>query len=317
MPSTDAALRYYTKPAVMTAAGPYQPLLADLPRGVAALAGVAQGLIIHEHLAGLYGVTLSDERRATVHIRPVAELLARILAEDGRPLTAARAPAARTAGNCRHFTVLTVAMLRAQGVPARARCGFGDYFGSGWFEDHWVCEYWDEAAERWVLADAQLDDRLRQAPDIDFDPLDVPRGRFLVAGEAWRRCRRGDADPGRFGLSLLHQAGDWWIAGNLLRDVAALNNMEMLPWDVWGAMPGPGEPIGAARLALFDRLADLTADPGAADPGAAGPDAAPADLAAAYTGDDRLRVPATVYNAIRNRAEPVLPAGEPAGQAGR
>jgi hypothetical protein len=35
--------------------------------------------------------------------------------------------------------VLAAAMLRAQGTPARARCGFGGYFGSGAFEDHWVC----------------------------------------------------------------------------------------------------------------------------------------------------------------------------------
>jgi hypothetical protein len=90
-------------------------------------------------------------------------------------------------------------------------------------------------------------------------------------------------------------AGYWWIAANLLRDVAALNNMEMLPWDVWGAMPRPDEPIDDERLALFDRLAELTRDP----------DTAFAELTAAYA-DDRLRVPDTVYNAVLNRSEPVL-----------
>jgi hypothetical protein len=33
---------------------------------------------------------------------------------------------------------LTVALLRAAGVPARARCGFGAYFRPGWLEDHWI-----------------------------------------------------------------------------------------------------------------------------------------------------------------------------------
>ena len=28
--------------------------------------------------------------------------------------------------------------------------------------------------------------------------------------------------------------GLWFIAGNLIRDAAALNNMETLPWDVGG-----------------------------------------------------------------------------------
>jgi len=49
--------RYYTEPAVMIAAGDYRPLLADLPRGVAALAGAAHGVLIHEHIAGYAGDT--------------------------------------------------------------------------------------------------------------------------------------------------------------------------------------------------------------------------------------------------------------------
>jgi hypothetical protein len=73
--------------------------------------------------------------------------------------------------------------------------------------------------------------------------------------------------------------------------------MEMLPWDVWGAMPAPDETIGDGLIALFDRLAGLTGDP----------DATFTELAAAYADDPRLHVPATVYNAVRNRQEPVLP----------
>jgi hypothetical protein len=158
-------------------------------------------LVIHEFLTQQYGFELPDERRAIVHVRPVEEMLDRIVAQDSRPLTAAREPEARFVGDCRHFTVLTVAMLRAQGTPARARCGFGGYFGSCMFEDHWVCEYWNDQAGRWVLADAQLDDTQRRLFGIDFDPLDVPRDRFVVAGQAWARCRSGEAEPARFGLS--------------------------------------------------------------------------------------------------------------------
>jgi len=296
MPIQESAAGHYLEPAVMTAPGEYQSLLADLPRGIAGLSEVAHGLVIHEHIAGAYGVTLTDERRASVHVRPVAALLGRLMAEDSRPLTAAREPAARLAGNCRHFTVLAVAMLRAQGTPARARCGFGGYFGSGAFEDHWVCEYWDEAAGAWKLADAQIDAVQLKLFDVDFDLTDVPRDRFLVAGDAWRLCRDGGADPARFGLSFMNEGGYWWIAANLLRDVAALSNMEMLPWDVWGAMPAPDETISAEQYALFDRLAGLTGDP----------DAAFAELTTAYADDTRLHVPATVYNAVLNRSEPVL-----------
>jgi len=232
-----------------------------------------------------------------VHVRPAAALLGRMMAGDSRPLTVPREPADRLPGNCRHFTVLTAAMLRAQGIPARARCGFGGYFGTGTYEDHWVCEYWDEAARRWKLADAQIDDVQLPLFEVGFDLMDVPREAFLVAGDAWRLCRDGHADPARFGLSLLGQGGYWWIAANLLRDVAALNNMEMLPWDVWGAMPAPDDAISDGQCALFDRVAGLTRDP----------DATFAELTRAYAGDARLRVPATVYNAVLNRREPVLP----------
>jgi len=286
----------YLEPAAMTAPGEHAPLLADLPRDIAALAAVSHGVMIHEHLAGAYGVTLTGERRASVHLRPVAALLGQMMAEDSRPLTAAREPAARLAGNCRHFAVLAVAMLRAQGTPARARCGFGTYFGTGGYEDHWACEYWDRGAGSWKLADFQIDDVQLKLFDVGFDLMDVPRDSFLVAGDAWRMCREGRAEPDSFGLKLMNEGGAWWIAANLLRDVAALANMEMLPWDVWGAMPAPDETIGEDLIALFDRLAALTRDP----------DAVAAELAAAYADDPRVYVPATVYNAIRDRTEPVL-----------
>jgi transglutaminase-like putative cysteine protease len=201
----------------------------------------------------------------------------------------------RVAGNCRHFTVLMVAMLRAQGTPARARCGFGGYFVEGMFEDHWVCEYWHAGRERWVLVDAQIDERQRDMFPIDFDVTDVPRDRFLIAGEAWARCRADAADPHLFGLSLLNQAGEWWIAGNLMRDAAALGNIELLPWDVWGAMPAPDEHIDDDRHTLFDHLATLTRTP----------EAAFTELLRLCQDDERLRVPPTVYNAARRRTEAV------------
>ena len=284
----------YAQPAAMTSAGRLASMLDGLPRDIAGLAAVAQGLLIHEHIAPAYGVTLSDQERSSVHVRPVEQLLELIVARDGRPLDIARAPQARLPGNCRHFTVLMVAMLRAQGTPARARCGFGRYFHDTMSEDHWVCEYWLAGQQRWVLVDAQIDARQRDLFSIDFDVNDVSRDRFLIAGEAWARCRSGAADPDTFGLSIVNEAGDWWIAGNLMRDAAALGNIELLPWDCWGAMPRPGEPIDEPRRALFDRLAVLTQSP----------DSSFAELQRLCQ-DSRLRVPAVVHNALRNRDEPL------------
>ena len=289
------ALRYYARPAKMTSAGRHASLFSTLPQDMRALAAIGHGLLVHEHLGHAYGLTLSEEDRASVHVRPVEEWLERITARDARPLDVPRPAELRLAADCRHFTVLIVAELRARGIPARARCGFGDYFGSGAFEDHWVCEYWNAGQERWILVDAQIDARQLEMFPIDFDVTDVPRDRFLVAGEAWARCRAGEADPDTFGLTPVKEFGYWWIAANLMRDVAALNNVELLPWDCWGVMPGPQDTIDDEHTALFDHLAELTR----------GPETAFSQLRHIYQDDDRIRVPPTVRNAVRNREEVV------------
>lgn len=281
----------YRNPVAFSDAGLWALQFGALPADVDGLAKVLQGLLIHEHLAQAYGVTLSERQRGEPHMRGAEEILERIAVEDPRPLSQARPPGERFAGCCRHYTLLHVAMLRSKGIAARARCGFGAYFAKGKFVDHWVTEYFDEARRRWILADAQIDDRQRALFDIDFDTLDVPRDRFLVAGDAWRLCRDGQADPQAFGV--LDMAGLWFIASNVIRDVAALNNREMLPWDDWGAMTLVDAEID---LAFIDRLAGLTRDP----------DRHLDELRTAYA-DPRIAVPATVYNAVLRRPEAVSP----------
>jgi hypothetical protein len=172
-------------------------------------------------------------------------------------------------------------MLRAHGIPARARCGFGRYFGRGEHEDHWVAEYGDAGRERWTLADVQLDALQQKALGIAFDPFDVPRDQFVVAGEAWTLCRSGSADPATFGIGELR--GLWFVRGNVVRDLASLNGVETLPWDAWGLADVPDEALTADDLALVDRAAGLIAGD------------AP-DLAAirALFADPRLRVPAVI-----------------------
>jgi hypothetical protein len=281
-------LDFYRQPVAMSDAGAQRPLLKDLPRDPGALAEIVQGLLMHEHVAPAYGLKLSPEQHAQAHVRPTEKMLQAIVARDPRPLSAARAEGERQVGVCRHFTLLHVAMLRSKGVPARARCGFGGYFEKGKYVDHWVTEYWNEPAKRWILVDPQLDTRQRELFKIKFDPLDVPRDQFLIAGDGWKLCRAGKADPKAFGI--LNMWGLWFIASNVVRDLAALNNREMLPWDVWGPMtPNDAE----VDLALIDRLAELTHDP----------DAHFDELRAVYDQGPPLSVPSTVFNAVRNCAE--------------
>lgn len=262
-------------------------LFDALPSDVASLAKIPSGLVIHQYIASAYGEQLSDARAQEVHTRAASDVLACILAHDGAPLSQPRPPSRRAVGNCRHFTLLLVAMLRHKKIPARSRCGFAAYFEKGRYLDHWVAEYWN--GSRWVMVDAQLDEVQKKLFRIAFDPLDVPRDEFVVAGDAWGRCRAGDLDPDTFGIMDMH--GWWFIAGNIVRDIAALNNREMLPWDVWGAMPQPGEEPDAAR---FDGWAALGRDP----------DGHFQALRKLYA-SEAVHVPKVVFNAVRQRPEPV------------
>jgi Transglutaminase-like superfamily len=288
---------YYTAAdAPMTAAGSSAAELRALPADLAAQCAFVQGLLIHRDLAKMiYGVTLTEQQRDDAHIRALTEMIERIRALDGAPLTVARTPERRMPAVCRHFTVMLCSILRAHGVPARARCGFGAYFNPPRYEDHWVAEYWNAAQSRWVLVDAQLDAALCKAIKPDFSPLDVPRDRFIIAGDAWRQCRSGRNSADLFGLSFIGLQGWWFIAGNVIRDLAALNGMEMLPWDVWGMMPKDDAEFTEEQRKQVDRLTDLTL----AD------DAAFEQLRACYESDQRLRVPPVVFNALRSAPERV------------
>lgn len=254
---TNDMLTYYTQPGPMTDPGPYAHLFDGLPTGIPALVKTLQGVMVHIFWAGSYGLELTDERKGEVNLRYVEKQLARMLELDDRPLTEARPHERKLVGNCRDFSVMMAAILRHQGVPARARCGFGTYFIPGHYEDHWVVEYWNAEQARWVLVDAQLDEMMQEALKLDFDPLDTPRNRFIVGGDAWQLCRRGEANPDDFGIFEWH--GIEFVRGDLLRDFLAFSKVEILPWDGgWGYMvelaPEQVEPV----YALMDRVAALT-----------------------------------------------------------
>ena len=51
----------------------------------------------------------------------------------------------------------------------------------------------------------------REKLQPDFDLLDVPRDRFVIAGDAWTQCRAGNVDPSTCGIFDLH--GLWFIVG--------------------------------------------------------------------------------------------------------
>jgi hypothetical protein len=247
---------FFSRQGAMSDPGPYAHLYNNLPTDIADLCKVVQGTTIHVFWAQRYGLELTDERRSEVQLRAVPRRLARMIELDDCPLATPRPLDRKLVGNCRDFSLMLVSILRHQGVPARARCGFGAYFMPNHYEDHWVCEYWNADQQRWVLVDAQLDAFQCDAMRVPFDPLDVPRDQFIVGGKAWQMCRTGHADPDQFGIFDMH--GLWFIRGDVVRDVASLNKLELLPWDCWGIIETPDDALSPSDLAFLDHLADLT-----------------------------------------------------------
>lgn len=249
-------LTYYARQSPFTDPGRQAGLLEDLPRDVARLCRVVQGLVVHYRLGHLFDLEIPKERLPEIDTRYAESMLARIAELNDGSLAEELPPEKRLVGCCRDFTVLFVAMARYLGIPARARVGFADYFVPGFNVDHEVAEVWDAGEHRWRLVDPEID-----GPPIGarFDPTDVPRDRFIVGGLAWQVCRDGRADPETFlvdpGLEIEDTRGWPYVRHNLVHDLAALNKTEMLLWDEWGLI---GKEPSEVDLALLDRVATLT-----------------------------------------------------------
>ncbi len=240
---------------MLTDPGRLRPVLHGLPATPAGLRALVPGLVIHADMGDLYRVDLSG-RADEARLRTMQGMLARLLALSPEPLGTSRPPERRLVGNCRASTVLACGLLRESGIPARARCGFSAYFTSPILGDHWVTEYWSAERGGWRLMDAELDDRLMADNTIRFDPNDVPRERFVLAGEAWLGIRAGTHDATRFGLNP-SLTGAAYVRGQLVRDAAALSMVEVGPWDTWG-LGTADRALDAADLELLDALARAT-----------------------------------------------------------
>ena len=265
---------------------PDSTVLGDMPTTLDDLRSAVQGLVLHREWAAVYGVEVGALRVDEQNRRSAAEVLGRAFEMSAEPVTSAREPAGRVVGICWHFAVLYAALLRAQGSAVRVRCGFAGYFDAAKWYDHWITEHWD--GDRWVRDDPQIDAVQAEALSLGFDPHDQPPGKFLSAGEAWLAARAGEVDAERFGIHDMWGMG--FLAGNVIKDFACLNKVEMLPWDSWGMMRNPYRPPPKAHLAVLDEIAEL----------AAGDDLA--EIRGRFERDDRVRVPREVLSYQEGKA---------------
>lgn len=281
-------LKYYAQQGPMTDPRQYADLFDSLPKEIPSLCEAIRGFLLHTFNAPHYGVELSEARKHREwDIRPVSEMLDQVFRLDDRPLLLARPAEKRLTGICRHFATILCSMLRHQGIPARARAGFVDYGKSKKYGEHWVCEYWNADQERWIMVDSGVDEYQREKMGID--PHDVTPEQFIVAGKAWQLCRTDKMEPEAFGI--FDDVGMYMVRGNVVQDLASLNKVEALPWDLWGLnTKKKGETTSPEELALLDRIAEITL----------ATDERFSELHSLYQSDDRLRAPSYLEDPMKD-----------------
>ena len=163
------------------------------------------------------------------------------------------------------------------------RVGYASYFQAGWYLDHVIAEVWDRGEQRWRLVEPEISDSFAPKGGA-FDPLDVPRDRFVTGPRAWLAARAGQIDPERFVVApdLDEPYTRSWLSlrHHLVQDLAALSKAEMLVWDQWGILD-EDDPLVHAEL--LDHLARMISPP----------DCSVAEVAQ-WAQHEGLRVPPTV-----------------------
>jgi hypothetical protein len=264
IPGEKQMLDFYRTQSRWSDPGDFAGLYDGLPDDIPGIVQCVQGALIHGGLLWLYKLEPSEAQAEGSQIRETKELLRRIKRLEDKPLLAPRPMEKRMVVNCRQFAVLTCSILRHKGIPARARAGYALYtWGRGKYENHWICEYWNANERRWVQVDAQIDDPQRKLMRIDFNTLDMPKGKYVTAGEGWRLYRGGKVPVENFGLGMK----DGWAAigwdmvmHNVICDTMALNKDEFLPWDFNPYWEKKQEEISADDMAVIDKAAALAAD---------------------------------------------------------
>lgn len=216
---------FYACQSIYSQPGPYREALmlgGDAPESISRW---IRSFMQHPRGADSKKKGFTTQQVVDLELRSVTEILA---VAAGRNLLEGDPTQIKVGGLCRDFAILAASAFRAGGVPARLRVGFADYIVPDFWEDHWLCEWHD--GQHWQ----RLDVEFAATDGPSFNTLDVPRERFLTACEAWFRIKDEPSIASRFGVSSLGLGGEWFVAGSVLREIAALRKLELKPWDYWG-----------------------------------------------------------------------------------
>ncbi|MGN7470624.1 transglutaminase domain-containing protein [Brevibacillus sp. SAFN-007a] len=243
-------LPFYTRQTPNTDPGEYGALFHALPQGLPELCRLIKCQLIHparikkeRHLLTEY------TRKEDENFDKVSEMLEALVERNADGLTADRLPSERLLLSCRFHSLLLISMLRSRGVPARSRVGFASYLSENnrKYIDHWICEVWEEAEQRWIRVDP------------DQERIDIQGDEFLVAGDAWLMARDKEINPQLFGVK--KSWGMPYIRNNLCYDLNAVLGNELGYWDYPPLCQKEMDKLNGEELSLLDEIALYLQDP--------------------------------------------------------
>jgi hypothetical protein len=154
-------------------------------------------------------------------------MLTELYRRDPRGLVLDRKPANKLILTCRFTAVLMASILKVKGIPARVRAGNAPYFDMGSLgkvsADHWINQYWNQKEGRWVTIDVDGSLSLRD----QFDPYDIPDGKFDFPADAWLNIENGKDSPDRF-FNAKPEKGKIVVLWSLFYDFHSLMNQEVI-----------------------------------------------------------------------------------------
>lgn len=250
-------LDFYRQQSVFTDPGEFAALWDTVPATIEEMKAAITPLLFHYRGDGDYAENgIAAERIEEVNLRYTADMLACVNAIKPIVTGENRQPDERMVGCCRDWALLLVSLAKHHGFAARSRVGFSNYFMDGWWIDHTIAEIWDEMEQRWRLVDAELHEPWTLASGPPVNPVDISRNIFLPGLDAWREVRAGRLDSAKFVVHPDINEADLrdipYLWHNTVHDLAALNNHEMILWDVWGI---DLETVNGTGAALLDEVA--------------------------------------------------------------
>jgi hypothetical protein len=200
-------LDHYLKYSLFTYPGLYEDYLRSLPDDIREIGLLLRTNFIHRTTldAGNVG-TNADMKYGDMtrvpwwrqaeddNLPTTAAMLAELFRRDSNGLTMERRAEDKLVLTCRYIAILMVSILKAKGIPARVRSGFGAYFeGTKDAWDHWVIQYWNNQEDKWITVD--VDGSWHKT---GFDMYDVPEGKFDFSADTWLNIRQGKIDEKHF-----------------------------------------------------------------------------------------------------------------------